>query len=105
MLEIEKNYRICRRVYQSLFIEIADTFIQYINNILSDKTDQLDDDIRSNGWGIQSIVEIENSVELLRIFQMLYYFNVRLPLTNGLLPVPDGETPEGSGKISNENFL
>ena len=31
MLEIEKNYIICRRVYQSLFFEIAETFIQYIN--------------------------------------------------------------------------
>ena len=31
---------------------------------------------------------------------MFYYFNGRLPLTNRLLPVPDGETPEGSEKIS-----
>ena len=68
MLEIEKNYRICRLVYQSLLIEIADTFIQYINNLSPDKIDQLDDDIRSNGYGAQSIVEIESSVELLRKF-------------------------------------
>ena len=26
---------------------------------------------------------------------MFYYFNRRLPLTNGLLTVPDSETPEG----------
>ena len=25
----EKKYRICRRVYQSLFAEVADAFIQY----------------------------------------------------------------------------
>ena len=31
---------------------------------------------------------------------MFYYFNGRLPPTYGLLPVPDGETPEGSRKIS-----
>ena len=31
---------------------------------------------------------------------MLYYFNGRLPLTNGLLLVPDGETPELTEKIS-----
>ena len=30
MLEIEKNYRLCRRVYQSLFVDTADSFIQYI---------------------------------------------------------------------------
>ena len=34
----------------------------------------------SNGWGAQAIVEIENSVELLCIFQMFYYFNGRLHL-------------------------
>ena len=54
----------------------------------------IDEDIRSNGWGVQSIVEIGNSVELLRLFQMFYYFNGRLPLINGLLQVPYGETPE-----------
>ena len=100
MPEIEKNYRICRRVYQSLFIEIASTFIQYINTLSPDEIDQLDDDIRPNGWGAQFIVEIENSVKLLHIFQMLYYFNGKLPLTNELLPVSDGETREGSEKIS-----
>ena len=31
---------------------------------------------------------------------MFYNFNGRLPLTNGLLLVPDGETPEKSKKIS-----
>ena len=79
MLETEKNYRICRLVYQSLLIEIADTFIQYINNLSPDKIDQLDDDIRSNGCGAQSIVEIESSVELLRKFQMFYYINLVKP--------------------------
>ena len=28
MLEIENNYRICGCVYQSLFFEIAETFIE-----------------------------------------------------------------------------
>ena len=30
MLEIEKTYKICRSVYQSLFIDIADIFIEYV---------------------------------------------------------------------------
>ena len=46
------------------------------------------------------MVEIEDSVALLLIFQMFYYYNGRLPLMNGLLVVPDGETPPGSEKIS-----
>ena len=31
---------------------------------------------------------------------MFYYFNGRLPLTKGLLIVPDGEVPEGTEKIN-----
>ena len=33
ILEIDKNYRIYGRIYQSLFVEIAATFIQYINTL------------------------------------------------------------------------
>ena len=68
IIEIEKNYRICRRVYQSLFVEVADTFIQYINMLTPDKIEQLDNDLKANGWGVKLIIEIENSVELLCIF-------------------------------------
>ena len=45
-------------------------------------------------------MEIEDSIPLISIFQMFYYYNDRLPLTNGLLLVPDRETPQGSEKIS-----
>ena len=37
---------------------------------------------------------------MLTTFQMFCYFNGRLPLTNGLLIVPDGETPDGTEKIN-----
>ena len=33
MLEIEKKKRICRCVYQTLFYEIAETFIQHVNTL------------------------------------------------------------------------
>ena len=49
--EIEKTYKICRRVYQSLFIDIADIFIEYIQSLDLDEIQQLDDEIKSNGWG------------------------------------------------------
>ena len=68
IIEIEKNYRICRLVYQSLFVEVADTFIQYSNMLTPDKIEQLDNDLKANGWGVKLIIEIENSVELLCIF-------------------------------------
>ena len=46
--QIEKNYRICRRVYQSSHVDIADAFIQYIHLLEPDEMQQLDEDIRAN---------------------------------------------------------
>ena len=107
MRKIGKTYKICRRVYQSLFMDIADIFIEYIQSLYLDQIQKMDDDIKSNGWsggeggaGVKSLLEIENVFDLLRVFRMFYHFNYRLALTNGLLVVPDGDTPEGSKKIS-----
>ena len=49
---------------------------------------------------VKSIVDIENSIDILCIFQMFYDYNGQLPLTNGLFLVPDGETLRGSEEIS-----
>ena len=78
-------------LYKSLFAEVADTFIQYINTLTTNEIEQLDNDLKANGLGVKSILGIGNSIELLCIFQMYYYYNGRgrLPLTNGLLSVPD----------------
>ena len=37
-------------------------------------------------------------------FQLFYHNNGRLPLTNGLLIVPDNELPEGEEKIYLRNL-
>ena len=97
---VEKIYRISRRVCQSHFVAVADSFIEYIHSLDVDEIQQLDDDLKANGWGTKSLVEIENVYELLTIYQMFYYFNGRFALTNGLLVVPDGEVPEGTEKIN-----
>ena len=68
MREIEETYKICRRVYQSLFIDIADIFIEYIQSLDLDEIQQMDDDIKSNGWGAKSLLEIESAFDLLHIF-------------------------------------
>ena len=64
---------------------------------------ELDDDIKANGWGVIPLLDKENAYELLTIFQM-FYLNGRLPLTNGLLVVPNGKVPEGSEKINLKNL-
>ena len=47
---VEKNYKIIRRVYQYLFTEVADIFLEYIHSLDPNEIQQLDDDIKSNGW-------------------------------------------------------
>ena len=85
---------------QSLFVNISDNFIEYIHSLSPDKIQELDDDTKTNGWGVKSLLEVENAYKLLTIFQMFYYLNGGFPLTNGLLIVPDGEVPEGEEKIN-----
>ena len=74
--------------------------IHYVNTLAPDEIEHLDADLKANSWGVKSIVEIEDCIELLKLFQIFHYFNGRLPLTNGHLLIPDGETPDGSKKIS-----
>ena len=104
---VESNYRILielRRVYQHLYADIADIFIEYIHSLDADEIQELDEDLKTNGWGAKTLLEIENSFELSSIFQLIYYLNGRLPLTNGLLVVPDSETPDGKEKINLKNL-
>ena len=48
----------------------------------------------------ESIVNIKNPFDFLRIFQLFVYLNGCLSLANRILPVPDGETPQGVEKTS-----
>ena len=60
---VESNYKISRRVYQALFVEIADSFIEYINSFDINEIQELDD----NWWGVKSLLEVENAYELLTV--------------------------------------
>ena len=92
---VESNYKTYWRVFQGLSINIADSSIVYIHSLDINEIQELDDDLKANGWGVKSLLEVENAYELLTVFQIFYYLNGRFPLTNGLLIVPDGEVPEG----------
>ena len=69
-----------------------------------DKIQELDEDRRTNDWGAKSLYEIENATKMLSNFQLFYYLNGRLPLTNSLLPALDGEAPDGTDKINLKNL-
>ena len=90
---MEGNYRILRRVYQQLHIDVTELFSEYINSLSSYEIKDMDDDIKANGWGIKKITEIEDAHELMKIFQDFYTLTGRLPLSNSLLVVPDGDVP------------
>ena len=47
---------------------------------------------------------MQNSFELLWLFQLFYHLNGCLLLTDRRLPVPDGERPPGAKKISLKRF-
>ena len=59
-------------MYQNLYADIADTFIENIHSLDADEIQELDEDLKTNGWGAKTLLEIENSFELLSIFQLFY---------------------------------
>ena len=67
---VESNYKISRRVYHALFIDIGDSFIEYIHSLDINEIQELDDDLKANGWGVKSLLEVENVLELLTAFHV-----------------------------------
>ena len=102
---VENNYRIIRWVYKHLYADIADMLFEYILSLDPDEIQQLDDDIKTNEWGVINLLEIDNVLELLSTFQIFYHNNGILPVTNGLLIVPDHEVQEGQEKINLKNLF
>ena len=93
MSTIEKNYRILRRVYQQLHIDTVELFAEFISSLSSYEIHDMYKDIKANGSGIKKITENSGTQELLKLFQDFYTIMGRLPLSNSLLVVPDGNTP------------
>ena len=60
----------------------------------------IDDDIKSNGWRIKKITDVNNAEDFMTIFQTFYQLTGRLPLSNGLLVIPDGYPPPGKDRVN-----
>ena len=90
---IESNYRIARRVYQQLHLDTAERFADFIRSLSVFEQQDMNENIRANGWGIKKISEVSDSQEMLKIFQDFYSLTGCLPLSNSLLVVPDGNAP------------
>ena len=95
METIQSSYRIARRVYQQIYLGVSELFAEFLRSLSSYELEDINNDIRFNGWGVRKVQEIEDSHELMRIFQEFYMLTDRLPLSNELLAIPDGDTPPG----------
>ena len=69
-------------MYQSLFSDITESFFEYIHSLDPDEIQELDSDLKANGWGVRSLTETQDAHHLLTIFQVFYYLHRRLPFTN-----------------------
>ena len=61
MSAIEGNYRIARRVYQQLHIDISGLFADLIRSMSSYELEDMSKDIRANGWAIKKVTEVEDA--------------------------------------------
>ena len=44
-----------KRVYQGPYLDIADIFFKYVHSLDLDEIQELDQGIKSNGWGVKNV--------------------------------------------------
>ena len=82
---IEGNYKVARRVYQYLYFDIADLFLEYVKSMDSYEIQDIEEDMKANGWGaVEKISEVNDSFRMLNLFQDFYTSTGRLPAFNRL---------------------
>ena len=102
---IEGNYKVARRAYQYLYFDIADLFLGYVKSMDSYQIQDIEEDMKANGWGaVEKISELNDSIRMLNTFQDFYTSTGRLPGTNNLIIVPDGDTTGNSSKVNMKNL-
>ena len=71
--EITRNYKICRRVYKSLYNSVADNFFEYLSTLLYYEISKLNEDIKTNGWSLAPDVRNYNgNVNLMRSMDFFF---------------------------------
>ena len=98
---IEGNYKVARRVYQYLYFDIADLFLEYVKSMDSYEIQDIEEAMKANRWGaVEKIAEVNDSFRMLNLFQDFYKSTGRLPAFNRLLVVPDNDASENSSKVN-----
>ena len=101
---VESNYRVARKVYHHLWVDISELLAEFIQSAPALDLHDKDEDIKINGLEIKTITDVENSLDLINIFQTFYQITGRLPLSDGLLVVPDCEPPPGEYRVNMNSF-
>ena len=60
----------------------------------------MDNNIKANGWGIKKITDVNNAEDFMTIFQTFYQLTGCYPLSNGLLVIPDSDPPLGEDRVN-----
>ena len=71
--QIERNSKIYRRVYGILYYNVAENSKNFLAALDFVEIKALSEDIKANGWGLLSIKQYKNVVELLKSFNIFYY--------------------------------
>ena len=92
---MKHNYRVAWSVYASTYANMAEQFKIYLSSPPPDEIDEAENDFRAKGNRLLSVRQTESVTELFNSFAIFYYINGRLLYMDGLLFVPDVETPVG----------
>ena len=79
---------------------MPELFAEFLRSLSSYELEDINNDIRFNGWGVRKVQEIGDSHELIRIFQDFYMLTGRLPFSNELLVIPDGHASPRENKVN-----
>ena len=69
---VESNYRVARRVYHHFWLDISELLAEFIQSVPALDLHHMDEDIKINGSEIKTITDVENSLDLINIFQTFY---------------------------------
>ena len=90
---VKSNYRVARRVYQQLYFDVSELFADFIRSTDLLNLQDMDNDIKANGWGLKKITDVNSAEDFMTIFQAFYQLTGHLSLSNGLLVIPVGDPP------------
>ena len=88
---MEKNYKMLRRVYDSIIATITENFQLYLNSPSEEEVTEIDSDFVSSS--LASIRDTESAFDLVSLFDFFYFVNRRFPTATGITFVPKGDFP------------